>query len=99
MMEDMLFKTDSDYAPWTIIEATDRRFATVKIYTTVIKALADRIEAIQEEMGTKNGMKPAEMEDTRAADLAREADREMRRSPGVYSFEGRSFSEIYERRV
>ncbi len=78
MMEDMLFKTDSDYAPWTIIEATDRRFATVKIYTTVIKALADRIEAIQEEMGTKNGMKPAEMEDTRAADLAREADREMR---------------------
>ena len=78
MMEDMLFKTDSDYAPWTIIEATDRRFATVKIYTTVIKALADRIEAIQEEMGTKNGMKPAEMEDTRAANLAREADREMR---------------------
>ena len=44
MMEDMLFKTDTDYAPWTIIEATDRRFATVKIYTTVVKAMADQIE-------------------------------------------------------
>ena len=46
MMEDMLFKTDTDYAPWTIIEATDRRFATVKIYTTVIKAMADQIEKL-----------------------------------------------------
>ena len=38
MMEDMLFKTDKDYAPWTIIESLDRRFATVKIYTTVGKS-------------------------------------------------------------
>lgn len=28
MAEEMLFCTDTDYAPWTIIEATDRRFAT-----------------------------------------------------------------------
>lgn len=36
MNEEMLQKTDTDYAPWTIVEATDRRFATIKIYTTVI---------------------------------------------------------------
>ena len=47
MMEDMLFRTDSEYAPWTIVEATDRRYATVKIYATVIKALEDRIRGIE----------------------------------------------------
>lgn len=82
MMEDMLFKTDSDYAPWTIIESMDRRFATVKIYTTVIKALADQIEKIQEEIETRDARKATESESTYisdpAAELAREADREMR---------------------
>ena len=33
MNEEMLQKTDSDYAPWTIVEATQREFATVKIYS------------------------------------------------------------------
>ena len=42
--EEMLQKTDTDYAPWHIIESTDRRFATVKIYTIVINALAESIE-------------------------------------------------------
>lgn len=46
MMEEMLQKTDTDYAPWTIIEAMDRRFATAKIYTVVIKALAEKIEKV-----------------------------------------------------
>ena len=31
MAEEMLQRTDTEYAPWTIIEATDRRYATVKI--------------------------------------------------------------------
>jgi AMP-polyphosphate phosphotransferase len=37
--EDMLTETDADYAPWTIIEAHDRRFATLKLFGTVINAL------------------------------------------------------------
>ena len=49
MMEEMLQKTDTDYAPWNIIEATDRRFATVKIYTVVIKALTEQIEKQKQE--------------------------------------------------
>lgn len=43
MMEEMLQITDTAYAPWTIVEATDRRFATVKIYATVIKALEEQL--------------------------------------------------------
>lgn len=37
--EEMLAKTDTDFAPWTIVEATDKRYAAVKIYKTVIHAL------------------------------------------------------------
>lgn len=42
--EEMLRKTDTDYAPWNIIEAMDRRFATVKIYTVVVNAMAAAVE-------------------------------------------------------
>lgn len=38
-VEDMLAKTDTEYAPWTIVEAHDRRFASVKIFKTIIDAL------------------------------------------------------------
>jgi polyphosphate kinase 2 (PPK2 family) len=38
-VEEMLLKTDSGFAPWTIVEAHDRRFATVKVFRTVIEAL------------------------------------------------------------
>ena len=57
MMEDMLFKTDTDYAPWTIIESMDRRFATLKIYTTVIRAMADQIEKVQRQNAKKAAKK------------------------------------------
>lgn len=42
--EEMLQRTDTDYAPWNLIEATDARFATVKIYTTVIRCLSEALE-------------------------------------------------------
>lgn len=53
MMEDMLFKTDTDYAPWTIIESMDKRFATLKIYTSVIKAMEEQIEKVKQETEEK----------------------------------------------
>ena len=37
--EDMLTETDTEYAPWTVVEAHDRRFATLKAFATVIDAL------------------------------------------------------------
>lgn len=40
MNEEMLEKTDTDYAPWTIIEAMDADYAALKIITTVM----DRLE-------------------------------------------------------
>ena len=38
-IEDMLTQTDADFAPWTVVEAHDRRFATLKIFNTVISSL------------------------------------------------------------
>ncbi len=40
---DMLGRTDSEFAPWTIVEAHDQRFATLKIFGTIAGALERRI--------------------------------------------------------
>lgn len=76
MMEEMLHRTDTDFAPWTIVEATDRRFATVKIYTAVIKAMAAQIEKVQKEKAREMAAKALEemKEDIQASSVAKEAE-------------------------
>ncbi len=37
-IEEMLERTDTEWGPWTIVEATDRRWARVKILQTIIRA-------------------------------------------------------------
>ena len=37
--EEMLEKTDSEWAPWTLVEATDRRWARLKVFATAVAAL------------------------------------------------------------
>jgi polyphosphate:AMP phosphotransferase len=41
--EDMLAESESDFAPWTLVEAHDSRFATLKVFHTVIAALEQRL--------------------------------------------------------
>ncbi|MDP8217736.1 MAG: hypothetical protein P9M03_03310 [Candidatus Theseobacter exili] len=45
-VEEMLEKTDTEYAPWTIIEANDRRFATLKIFNTVAATIEQKINTM-----------------------------------------------------
>lgn len=51
--EEMLENTETEYAPWTIIEATDKDYAAMKILTTVTERLsyelARRQEGVQEQ--------------------------------------------------
>ncbi|MCB6414662.1 polyphosphate:AMP phosphotransferase [Faecalimonas umbilicata] len=47
MNEEMLVRTDTDYAPWNIVEATDRRFGTAKIYSIIIETLSKKIKEVQ----------------------------------------------------
>jgi len=46
-IEEMLAKTDTGYAPWTVVEAHDRRFATVKVFKTVMEALDGRVHELR----------------------------------------------------
>ncbi len=44
-VEEMLAKTDSEVAPWTVVEATDRRHAEVKVFETLTRAVRERLGA------------------------------------------------------
>lgn len=60
MNEEMLQKTDTECAPWTIVESTDKDYATMKIIATV----ADRLEY---ELSRRAAEKKAEKKDEYAA--------------------------------
>ena len=45
--EDLLTKTHTKAAPWTIIEAHDRRYATVKFFKTFCSLLSRRIQELR----------------------------------------------------
>lgn len=41
--EEMFERTDSEWGPWTLVEATDRRSTHLKIFQTLIAALEERL--------------------------------------------------------
>ncbi len=47
--EEMLERTDTEYAPWTIIEATDKNYAAMKIMATVTSRLEYELAKRREE--------------------------------------------------
>lgn len=55
--EEMIQKTDTAYGSWTIVEATDREYAKVKIISKVIEIFADRLA--EEEAKEKAKKQPA----------------------------------------
>lgn len=57
MNEEMLEKTDTEYAPWTIVEANDKKYATVKILT----AAADKLEEALRRKKEQSVQKPSPM--------------------------------------
>jgi polyphosphate kinase 2 (PPK2 family) len=40
----MLLRTDTEYAPWNVVEAVDKRFAAAKIYSIVAKSLKEKVK-------------------------------------------------------
>ena len=43
-IEEMLERTDTEWGPWTIVEATDRRWARAKIFQTIIGRLEETLQ-------------------------------------------------------
>lgn len=42
--EEMFERTETEWGPWTIVEATDRRHTRTKIFQTIIAALEERLD-------------------------------------------------------
>lgn len=45
-VEEMLEKTSTTHAPWTVVEANDKRWAEVKAFTTLIEGLEARLKKL-----------------------------------------------------
>lgn len=59
-MEEALARTDTGFAPWTVVEAHDRRHATVKVFETAIGALERKVrEAHSSKTGSTTASEPA----------------------------------------
>lgn len=43
--EEMLARTDSEWAPWTLVEATDRRWARIKVFDVIAASLETALRA------------------------------------------------------
>ena len=54
--EEIIEKTDTSYAPWTIVESHDLRFATTKIFSTITNTLKIRLGEEQ-----KDTIKPCDL--------------------------------------
>lgn len=55
--EKMLQFTDTEYAPWIAVEATDKQYATYKIYSSTIKALEEQIKIYDTKKAAKEHLK------------------------------------------
>ena len=69
-MEEMLAKTDSPHAPWTVVEATDGRWTRVKVFETLVRSMEQALARRQ--------ASPASVSRTRAAQAATRPAREQR---------------------
>ncbi|MDK2948191.1 MAG: AMP-polyphosphate phosphotransferase [Methanolobus sp.] len=43
-VDEMLEKTSTTYAPWTIVEANDKRYSRIKTLKTIVKALEQKLQ-------------------------------------------------------
>ncbi len=63
MNEEMLTRTDMEYAPWNVVEAVDRRFATAKIYAVVTQILTEKVEEARRKADSRRGTDASEAVD------------------------------------
>lgn len=47
LSDEMLLATDTEYANWTIVEATDKEYARVKVLNQVVNAFEEAIETVR----------------------------------------------------
>ena len=60
-VEDMLFRTDTPYAPWTIVEATDKYYARIKVLETIITAIENHL-GLENSINQKHNVATSDMQ-------------------------------------
>ncbi|HUX52003.1 MAG TPA: polyphosphate:AMP phosphotransferase [Spirochaetia bacterium] len=100
--DEMIARTDTEFAPWTLVEAMDERYATIKVFETVIARFEET-----EDAGTVDA--PASVHDSSiesssvldGVDLSKSIDREIyqRRLLRAQKRLRLLEHEIYERRI
>jgi polyphosphate:AMP phosphotransferase len=49
-IEEMLARTDTDYAPWSIVEAENKHYATIKLYNIICTTLERRLAQAEQQL-------------------------------------------------
>jgi len=60
--QNILARTDTAWARWTIVEARDRRYTRVKVFQTICEALETRIAEIAQRTDSKHPAVPIELD-------------------------------------
>lgn len=47
IFEEMIERTDTEFAPWSVVEANDGKFAKLKVYSTVAERLEKKLEEVK----------------------------------------------------
>ena len=74
-IEEMIAKTDAPRRSWTIVEATDGRFAEIKVFQTLVKGMEEAL-AWRKKRGTEIGRTKMAREAKKAAAAAKPAVKE-----------------------
>lgn len=53
LVEDMIYHTHTNYAPWFVVEAEDKRFAIIKTYKIIIKSIEEAIQKLEKNITDK----------------------------------------------
>jgi AMP-polyphosphate phosphotransferase len=57
IIDEFIENTDTDYAPWHIIEATDRKYTILKVYSYLVKTLEKKVASKSEGQSRKGKLK------------------------------------------
>lgn len=52
-IDEMLVRTDTDFAPWTVVESHDWRYAAIKVFSKIIETLENKIQSMKKPIQKK----------------------------------------------
>ncbi|MBR1390799.1 MAG: phosphate--AMP phosphotransferase [Lachnospiraceae bacterium] len=106
MNEEMLEKTDFEYAPWHILECTDRQYAIAKMTEIVVSALEQALAEREHIPAEENGEEKAERQELATSvlagvDLSKTMDKETYRKELAHLQKrlGELHNELYKYRI